>query len=170
MATAPVGAQVTSSGQIILPSSAPPTEHVMDQGSGSMITAAANKVLSATAIQNRANVVLGGKQVGGATQVTVHPPNMPTAGTSTIHPNDLYANLYATKAAGLEASKYDGLHSAQPQMIGGRGRRPATRRLRKSRGKHKSHARSIKSRHGHTRRNRNRRRHLSHASRRVRHK
>lgn len=126
-----------------------------------MITAAANKVLTSTAIQNRAVNVLGGKQIGGATQVTVHPPNMPTAGTSSIHPNDLYANLYATKAAGLEAAKYDGLHSAQPQMVGGK----------KSRKHHKkNHARSVKSRRRHTRRNRHRRRHLSRASRRLHHK
>ena len=128
-----------------------------------MITAAANKVLTATAIQNRANVVLGGKQKGGAMQVTVHPPNMPTAGTSTIHPNDLYSNLYATKAAGVEAAKYDGLHSAQPQMVGGR-------TTRKSKGKHKNHARSVKSRRRHTRRNRHRRRHISRTSRRLHHK
>lgn len=164
MATALSGATVTSSGQIVLPDAPAPVERVMDQGAGSAITQAANKVATAAAIQNRAVTLLGGKQIGGATQVTVHPPNMPTAGTSTVHPNDLYANLYATKAAGLEAAKYDGLHSHSPQMVGGR-----TTQRRKSRGKHKN-ARSVKSRRRHTRRNRHRSRHVSRVHRRLSHK
>jgi len=167
MATALSGAQVTSSGQILLPEAPPPTEHVMNSGPGSAITAAAGKVLNATAIQNRAVTMLGGKQIGGATQVTVHPPtNMPTAGTSTVHPHDLYANLYATKAAGLAGAQYDGLHSATPQMVGGRG----IVRHRKSRKHHKKHARSVKSRRGHTRRHPRRSRHVSRVHRRVSHK
>jgi hypothetical protein len=178
MATAPAGTQVTSSGQIILPETAPPVERIMDQGAGSTIVQAAGRVLQSTAIQNRAVTMLGGKQIGGATQVTVHPPSMPTAGTSTIHPNDLYANLYATKAAGIESAKYDGLHSATAQMVGGRGLKGGvdTRRLkggagRNSRSKHKkSHARTVKSRRRHTRRHRNRSRHISRVHRRLSHK
>jgi hypothetical protein len=151
-----LGAQVTASGQILLPEAPLPTEQIVQQP-GSLLTAAANKVMTATAIQNRAVTLLGGKQSGGAMQVTVHPPQMPTAGTSTVHPNDLYANLYATKAAGLEAAKYDGLHSATPRMIGGRAQR-------KSRRNHKRH---VQSGRRHTRRHRNRGRHVSSAHGRV---
>ena len=150
-------ATVTSNGQILFADAPIPQEHVMETGSGSYITAAGNKVTTAMNMQNKAMNMLGGKQMGGATQVVVHPPTMVTAGNATTHPNDLYANLYAVRATGQANAMYDGLTNAAPQMAGKRTRR-----------KNKRHARTKSKGHRHGRRRTRKRSHVSRSHRRIR--
>lgn len=92
--------------------------------------------------------------------VTVHPPQMPTAGNSTVHPNDLYANLYQTVAQGRSDAAYDGLTNAPPQRVGGR-------RNRKTMKKHKKNARSKSKSKRHNRRHGRRGSRVSRVHRRV---
>ena len=155
--SAPAATSVTSSGQIIVDNVPNPAEQIMKQPANSLITAAASKVAAQTAIQNKAVTTLG--QKGGATQVTVHPPTMVTAGTSTSHPNDLYANLYSIKAQGQTDASYDSLHSAQPMKIGGK--RKTLKR------KHKKHARTQSKGNRQHKRHSRKRRHVRHSRRRL---
>jgi hypothetical protein len=138
MSSAPAATTVTTTGQILVGDVPPPTEQIVNTGPGSYITQAGNNVLKSTLVQNRAVTVLGGKQTGGASMVTVHPPQMPTAGNSTVSPNDLYANLYRTVAQGRSDAAYDGLTNAPPQRVGGRRNRKTMKKHKNARSKSKS--------------------------------
>lgn len=159
MSSAPAATTVTTTGQILVGDVPPPTEQIVNPGPGSYITQAGNNVLKSTLVQNRAVTMLGGKQTGGAS-VTVHPPQMPTAGNSTVSPNDLYANLYRTVAQGRSDAAYDGLTNAPPQKVGGR-------RNRKTMKKHKKNARSKSKSKRHNRRHGRRGSRVSRLHRRV---
>lgn len=133
----------------------------MNTGSSSYITQAGNKTTTMAEAQNAAYNHLGGIQTGGAgTDIQVHPPMMPTAGNSTISPNDLYANLYSIKAQGQADAAYDGYYNAAPQQVTTGGRK-------KTRKNKKKNGRTQQSRHRHHRRNARRTRRVSRTARRL---
>lgn len=101
----------------------------------SMLNAAMSKVAQNTATQNVAAKVLG--QSGGGSEVVVNPPKMLTAGTSSVDPGKLFANIQENTAQIAADGKFDSLAGAPPRAVAVGGKR-TTKKHKKNGGRRKS--------------------------------
>lgn len=147
-------------GTIMPPEPALP-ETPANSAPASMLSAAMSKVAQNTAIQNAAAKTLG--QSGGGADIVVNAPKMLSAGTSSIDPAKLFANIQENTAQIAADGKFDGLAGAPARAVAIGGKR-TTKKHKKNGGRRKSKSKR------HRRSSRNRRNKLSRSRRNISHK
>jgi hypothetical protein len=114
-------ATAASNGQIIMPEVAAPKGPTVDVPGGSMeqvAVAAAQKSIATHASALQMMPAKGGRRwYGGASEVTVHPPNFVSAGTGSTNANAAFAKLMEVQHQQASNSVYDKLGTAAPMQV-----------------------------------------------------